>query len=173
MKTSQILKSMKVVSWVIFIAICIKAGAILISFIVSLFVNQKATKDLYLGLDLSGIHSFSPGHYVAFVVFMLFLLAIQAFIFFLIIKLFSRFDEQIPFSRSISDLISKISYVCLLAGFIALIGTAISKWLVNQSVTINFDWSAEEFLFMAGVVFIISLFYKRGVEIQTENELTI
>ena len=173
MKTSQILKSMKVVSWIIFIGICIKAGAILISFIVSLFVSQEATKDLYLGLDLSSIYSYSPSHYVAFVVFMLLLLAVQAFIFFLVIKLFSKFDEQIPFSQSVSDLISQISYISLSAGFIALIGTGISKWLDNQSVSINFDWSAEEFLFMAGVVFIIGLFYKRGVEIQSENELTI
>ncbi len=173
MKTSQILKSMKVVSWIIFIGICIKAGAILISFIVSLFVNQEATKDLYLGLDLSSIYSFSQGHYVAFVVFMLLLLAVQAFIFFLVIKLFSKFDEQIPFSQSIAYLISKISYVSLSAGLIALIGTGISKWLFKQGVTFNFDWAAEEFMFMAGVVFIVGLFYKRGVEIQSENELTI
>lgn len=173
MKTSQVLKSMKVVSWIIFIGICIKAGAILISFIVSLFVNQEATKDLYLGLDLSSILSFSQSHYIGFVVFMLLLLAIQAFIFFLVIKLFYKFDEQIPFSQSVADLISKISYISLSAGFIALIGTGINKWLSNQGVTVNFDWSAEEFLFMAGVVFIIGLFYQRGVEIQSENELTI
>lgn len=173
MKTNQILKSMRVVSWIIFIGICIKAGVILISFIVSLFVNQEASKDLYLGLDLSSIYSFSVGHYVGFVFFMLFLSALQAFIFFLVIKLFSKFDEQIPFSQSVSDLISKISYVCLFAGFIALIGTGLSKWLENEDISIIYNWSAEEFLFMAGVVFVIGLFYKRGVEIQSENELTI
>ena len=86
MKTSQILKSMKIVSWIIFIGICIKAGAILISFMVSLFINQEAAKDLYLGLDLSGIHSFSQAYYLAFVVFMLLLLVVQAFIFFLVLK---------------------------------------------------------------------------------------
>lgn len=173
MKTSQILKSMKIVSWIIFIGICIKAGAILISFIVSLFINQEAAKDLYLGLNLSGIHSFSQAYYLAFVVIMLLLLVVQAFIFFLVLKLFSKFDEQIPFSQSIAKLISNIGYVSLVAGCIALIGTGISKWLTNQNVSINFDWSADEFLFMAGVVFIIGLFYKRGVEIQSENELTI
>ena len=78
--------------------------------------------------------------------------------------------QQIPFSQSIAKLISNIGYVSLVAGCIALIGTGISKWLTNQNVSINFDWSADEFLFMAGVVFIIGLFYKRGVEIQSENE---
>ena len=173
MKTSQILKAMKIVSWIIFIGICIKVGAILISFIVSLFVNQEATKDLYLGLDLSSIYSFSPSLYVIFVFFMLFLLAVQAFIFFLVIKLFSKFDERNPFSQATSILISKIGYSSLFAGFVALAGTAINKWLINQGVSVSFDWSAEEFLFMSGVIFIIGLFFKRGVEIQSENELTI
>lgn len=164
---------MEVVSWIIFIGICIKASAILISFIVSLFVNQEATKDLYLGLDLSSIYGFSQGLYVTFVAFILLLLAVQAFIFFLVIKLFSKFDDRNPFSQATSILISKIGYSSLFAGFVALAGTAINKWLINRSVSVSFDWSAEEFLFMSGVIFIIGLFFKRGVEIQSENELTI
>ena len=173
MKTSQILKSMKIISWIIFIGICIKTGAVLISFIVSLFVNQDAGKDLYFGLDLSNLYEYSPDLYVVFVVLLLILLTVQAFIFYLVIKLFSRFNEQDPFSQPVSELISKISYASLLAGFIALMGTGISKWLETQSVTINFEWSAVVFLFMAGVLFIVGLFYKRGIEIQSENELTI
>ncbi|KAA3636576.1 MAG: DUF2975 domain-containing protein [Bacteroidetes bacterium] len=93
--------------------------------------------------------------------------------FFIVIKLISRFDEKFPFSQPISDLISKIGHVSLFTGFVALIGTGFSKWLKSQSVSFNFDWSADEFLLMAGVIFIIGLIYKRGVEIQSENELTI
>jgi hypothetical protein len=33
--------------------------------------------------------------------------------------------------------------------------------------------NAGEFLFMAGLVFIISPIFKRGVELQSENELTV
>lgn len=173
MKTDQILKSMKVVSWIIFIGISIKAGAIVISFLISLFADQVAARDLYWGLDLSNIHSYSPAFYVAFVSLIVLLLALQAYIFFLVIKLFSRFDEQHPFSGSVSDLISKIGHVSFLAGIVAMIGAGFSKWLKNEGVLFTYDWSAEEFLFMAGVIFIISLFYKRGVEIQSENDLTI
>ena len=57
MKTSQILKLMKVVSWIIFIGLCIKIGTVLISFFVSLVLNPEASRDLYLGLDLSSIYS--------------------------------------------------------------------------------------------------------------------
>lgn len=173
MKTSQLLKSMKVVSWIIFIGICIKAGAILISFLISLFIDPEVAKDLYMGLDLLSVQHFSHTYYVAFVVLMLLLLVVQAFIFFWVIKLFAKFNEQTPFSLVLSDLISKISYATLIAGGLALIGTALSKWLVKQGIAVNYDWSAQEFIFMGAVVFIFGLFYKRGIEIQSENELTI
>ena len=53
-------------------------------------------------------------------------------------------------------------------------GAGFSKWLITQQrIVVNFDWSAQEFLLMAGVIFIIGLFYKRGIELQAENDLTI
>ncbi|WP_157717419.1 DUF2975 domain-containing protein [Christiangramia echinicola] len=173
MKTNKILSTMKVVSWAIFIGLCIKAGAIIISSFVSLFVNQEANKDLYLGLNLSTLYEFGVGHYVTLLAFMILLLILQAYIFFLVTKLFSKFNEHSPFNQELSNLIIKISYFSLFTGLIALIGTGYSKWLGNKDILIPFDWGAEEFLFMAGVIFIVALFYKRGIEIQSENELTV
>ncbi|NJW53643.1 DUF2975 domain-containing protein [Salinimicrobium oceani] len=173
MKTNKILSTMKVVSWVIFIGICIKAGAMVISSFVSLFVNQGATKDLYLGLNLSTLYEFGVGHYVMLLALIISLLVLQAYIFFLVIKLFTKFDEHSPFNKELSKLILKISYFSLFTGLIASIGTGYSKWLGIKNILIPFDWGAEEFLFMAGVIFIVALFYKRGIEIQLENELTV
>ena len=164
---------MKVVSWVIFIGICIKAGAILISSSVSLFVNQEATKDLYMGLDLSSLYEYGVGNYVALLGLLILLLVLQAYIFFLVIKLFSKFNELSPFNQELSQLIVKISYFSLFTGLVAAIGTGYSKWLGKREILIPYDWGAEEFLFMSGVIFIVALFYKRGVEIQSENELTV
>ncbi|MAN58260.1 MAG: hypothetical protein CMC08_00310 [Flavobacteriaceae bacterium] len=173
MKTNKILSTMKVVSWIIFIGLCIKAGAIIISSFVSLFVNQEATKDLYLGLDFSSLYEFGVGYYVVLLAFMISLLALQAYIFFLVIKLFSKFSEHSPFNQEVSKLIIKISYFSLFTGLIASIGTGFSKWLGKRNILVSFDWGAEEFLFMSGVIFIVAMFYKRGIEIQSENELTV
>lgn len=173
MKTSQILQFMKVVSWVIFIGTCIRAGAMLISFIISAVNNNDASNNLYLGLDLSEVLDYSFSTYLIFVVTAILLTMVKAYIFFWVIKLFSKFDEANPFSASVSVVITKISYYALVAGVFALVGTGLSKWLAKQGVVAPFEWSAREFLFMAGVVFVIGLFYKRGIEIQAENELTI
>ncbi len=40
-------------------------------------------------------------------------------------------------------------------------------------IKFELDCGSSEFLFMAGIIFIIALIFKRGVEIQSENELTI
>ncbi|MBN2635649.1 MAG: DUF2975 domain-containing protein [Prolixibacteraceae bacterium] len=37
----------------------------------------------------------------------------------------------------------------------------------------NDSWNTGPFLFMAGLVFVISQIFKRGVEIQSENDLTV
>lgn len=173
MKTSQVLGIMKIVSWVIFIGICIKTGAIIISSTVSLFVNPEATKVLYSGLDLSDLYNFSTVHYLVFVSLAVILFALQAYIFLLVTKLFTQFDEHRPFSQNISLLINRISYFSLSTGLIALIGTGYSKWLSIQNIPLQFNWGAQEFLFMAAVIFVVALFFKRGIEIQAENDLTI
>ena len=67
MKTKQVLGVMKIMSWIIFIGLCIKAGAFIISFGVSLFVNNEAAKDLYLGLDLSGLYNTNSWYYILMV----------------------------------------------------------------------------------------------------------
>lgn len=173
MKTKQLLKSMKVVSWVIFIGICIKAGAILIAYGVSLFIEPQAAKDIYQGLNLSALYDFNAMYYHSFLLILLALLMVQAYLFFLVIRLFSNFNEQYPFSHAASKLIGDIANVSLLVGIVALFGSALCKWFTKRGVEFYYDWSAKEFLLMAAVVFTISLFFKRGVEIQSENELTI
>ncbi|GLU53977.1 hypothetical protein Dfri01_34380 [Dyadobacter frigoris] len=45
--------------------------------------------------------------------------------------------------------------------------------LFKRTGIISEAWAAEEFIFMAGLVFIISRVFKRGVEIQSENDLTV
>ncbi len=43
-QTSSILKTMNVILWIIFIGLCIKTGALLFSFFVSLFINAEGAK---------------------------------------------------------------------------------------------------------------------------------
>lgn len=173
MKTTNVIKVAKVLSWILFIGFCIKAGAILYTFLLSLLKTPQASENLYAGLDLSAILDAGSLYYSAFVVLLLVVTLMQAYIFFQVLKLFRNFNEAKPFSKEISGLISNISYVCLGAGLLAGIGARYSQWLLGKGITVTYTWTAQELLFMAGVLLVIGLLFKRGIEIQTENELTI
>ncbi|WP_271765615.1 DUF2975 domain-containing protein [Aquimarina algiphila] len=173
MKTKQVLSAMKIISWVIFIGLCIKLGAILISGIISLFVNKEASQNLYLGLDLSNLYDFSVRYYIMLLSLIVSIIALKAYMFYLVIKFFLKIDFDKPFTSTIAKLTSNISYISLWAGLLAYFANRYSKWLLKKGAVFEFDWGSSEFLFMAGIIFIIAFIFKRGVEIQSENELTV
>jgi hypothetical protein len=53
------------------------------------------------------------------------------------------------------------------------VGNGQTRWLSKQAGLSLQDWNGAEFLFVAGLVFIVSQIFKRGVEMQSENELTV
>lgn len=174
MKTKQILEIMKIVSWIIFIGLCIKAGALIISSFVSLFINQDAAKDLYLGLDLLEIYNYGKSYYISTLSFIITIGVLKAYLFYWVIKITSKISLEYPFSEAIANLITKISYISLSIGLVALLANNYSKWLLNKGIiSFRLNWSSQEFIFMAGILFIIALIFKRGIELQNENDLTI
>ncbi|MFN8354208.1 MAG: DUF2975 domain-containing protein [Spirosomataceae bacterium] len=171
--TKQIFAIMHVISWVVFVGLCIKAGAILISYSVSMFVNEAGAKDLYMGLDLHSLYDSSKGYYTAVVSLIIVLLCLKAYVFYLLILIFRKLNLVHPFSREVVTLISKISYVILSAGVLAMLAEGYNKWLFHRGIGSMYEWGSSELLFMGGIVFTIALIFQRGVEIQSENELTI
>ncbi|MCD2258007.1 DUF2975 domain-containing protein [Psychroserpens luteolus] len=173
MKTKQIFKTMNIVSWIVFIGFCIKAGAIAIVAMMSFSGNTNATKDLYMGIDLSNIYAFSSTHFICAVLVLVFMASLKAYIFYLLIHVFKHMDFNHPFNDVVMALIFKISYVALGVGVLGIIGKAYTTWLASKVVFTQLDIEASAYIFMAGVVFIIASLYRRAIDIQSENELTI
>ncbi|GAA4376603.1 DUF2975 domain-containing protein [Hymenobacter koreensis] len=172
-QSTFVLNLMHGVFWVVFIGLCIQTGAILISFFVSLFINPSGAQDLYMGLDLSELSSFSVEHYAGVVSFTVYLLAMKAYMAYLVIQIFRKIDFATPFSPAVALLITKISQAALQAGVVALIAGSYCKWLTKSGVAVPVGWSGGEFLFLAGIIFIIAQVFKRGTDIQSEHELTV
>jgi large-conductance mechanosensitive channel len=170
--TSQLLSIMKIIFWIVFIGLLIQAGALLTTYTMSLF-NPEVSKDLYLGLDLSALQEWSTYQYTNHISFLVGFLLIKAYIAFLVIKIFSKMDLRNPFTEAVSVQLSKISYVAVTAGLLAYIAQGHTKWLVKSGMDLSENWGSGAFLFLAGIIFIIAQIFKRGIELQTENELTI
>lgn len=171
--TKQILTFVHVLTWIVFVGLCIKAGAILTSYLVSVFVNAAGASDLYMGLSFEPLFKYDKWYYSAMVSIVIALLCLKAYAFYLLIKVFGKLNIVHPFSTEIGSLITNISHVTLTAGILALVAESTSKWLLKKGVSVAYDWGSSEMLFMAGIVFTIALIFQRGVEIQSENELTI
>ena len=164
---------MKVISWIVFIGLCIKTGALVIAFFKSLFINSDAAKDLPMDINLSGLYHFNTMHYIVIVLLILLFLLFKTFIFYLVIKVFSRVNLNRPFSFNVADIVTKISYVSFGTGLVGVGANIYTELLVKKGAYVPLNWEYSEFLFMAGIIFILAQLFKRGIEIQSENELTI
>lgn len=173
MKTDQILGFMKLVSWIIFIGLCIETGAILISTLICLFVNPEAATNVYLGSDLSGLYRTNQSYFLNIMSLTIALSAIKAYLFYLVVRIFSKINLDNPFSETTAALIARISHIALGLGLISILAQSYAKWLMHRGIQVEQFWGSSEFLFMAGIIFIIAQVFKRGIEIQSENDLTI
>jgi hypothetical protein len=171
-RTEQILKVMHVVAWIVVIGLVAEAGAILISYSVSYF-NSEGAKNLYMGLNLYKLRELNFWYYTQYVSFLIALPLMKAFMVFLVTKTLSKVNLQNPFTMEVAHILKRISYVLVEIWVVSIISSSHSKWLLNVTGEQLLAKPEGSFLFVAGLVFIISQIFKRGVELQSENELTV
>lgn len=186
--TRLLLSTMHIITWIVFIGLYIKAGAIIISFIVSLAVNPEGAENLYINLDLSMLLSFNIWHYTLLVLCIILISAFKAYLFYVLIRIFKKINLIHPFSKEVSFLIRRMSIVALIIALFSIVGYNYSFWITENVVTIFnapsffnngvkslFDLFSghSEFLFLAGIIFVTSLIFKRGIEYQDELDETV
>lgn len=168
-KTDTVLTIMTVLSYITLFGLIVEAGAILISFGV-----RVAHNDVPKSFDNEfGLHENSFIHYTLSVSFKAAIILLEAYIASLVIKVLNKIKLENPFTIEISQRLEKISYYILAAWIIALLNNAQTHWLMKRFGGIEDTSISTEFIFMAGVVFVIAQIFKKGVEIQSENELTV
>lgn len=172
-----ILKVLKVVTWAGFIGICIKAGSIIFSFWVSMYLNTIAAKNLYMGLDLSQLKDQSASEYSILVCCIILIMVLQAYMFFVLLQIFKHINLVSPFHEIIRKLILRLSLLSFGIGLLSKLTVGFSLRYMSQGLTfphlsehIN---SGDTFIFFAGILFFISILFAKGIELQTENDLTI
>lgn len=178
--TQQILKVMQVLSWIIFIGLCIEAGGIIFGTLYTFFINPDNTKRFWEGGDLSALYNYDKGQYLVIVVFMVIVAVLKALLFYLIVKLFVHKQLNIaePFSPALKNFLRGIAYVSLGIGLFSHSGCEYADWLASKQVVMpNAQLlhlaGADVWLFMAVILFVVAQIVKRGVELQRENSLTI
>ena len=171
-KTERILTIMHIIAWVGFVGFAIEAGAILTSFTVSFF-SPEGSKNLYMGMNLYSLKQESMADYILSVLFMAASLCIQCWMCYLLIKALMTVNLADPFTVKMARRIEKISYALFAVAIIAIMNKEHADWLGQKTVVPEANVNVVAYFFMAGLVFVIAQIFKRGVELQTENDLTV
>lgn len=169
-KTHYILLGLKIITWIAFIGFSIEAGSKIFTFVYSFF-NEKVSHNLYLGLDLSSIQSSSSWQYVSIMSLIITIPLLKANIWFQVLKFTLDYSHENPFVLKSIYKLENIAY--LFFGLFAI--TVISAKYFENFPNLRLPIVAEKgvYLLVAGIIYIISQVFKRGVELREENDLTI
>jgi hypothetical protein len=177
--TPQILRILYVLSWILFVGICIEAGGFIFNAFFTLVLNPIGAKHFWQEIDLSALYAYDRGHFFAETLAISIVAVLRACLFYLIIKLLhDKLNMAQPFSTEVGRFISKMAYITLLIGLFSWWGAKYSEWLIKQGVKMpGIQYlrlaGADVWLFMSVTLYIIAQIFKRGTEIQSENDLTV
>lgn len=165
-----------IVAWLIFVGLSIEAGGLIVNFFFSLY-NPEFVQNLYQKLDLSEMYKDSKMVFFGIYSFILTISILKAFLFYIVIRLMHKMELSKPFSNFVARQISQISYYTLSIGLLSYIASRIVKNLMHHGFVpdnLNQFWAdSQAFILMGAVIYIIATIFKKGVDIQNENDLTV
>lgn len=167
---------LKIVAWIIFVGLCIEAGALLFNFIFSIF-KPEFVENLYQKLDLTDLQSSNIWAFYGMYSFILFIALLKAILFYLVILLVTKIDLEKPFNQLVAKQITRISYYTFSIGLISYIARQTAKNLQHHGYDIdklNQFWAdSQAYILMAAVIYVIAIIFTKGVAYQDELEETV
>ena len=171
-----VFKGLHIVAWIIFVGLGIEAGALIVNFIFSIY-KPESVQNLYQKLDLSNMYNHGKWAFFSMYSFILVVSLLKAYLFYIVVILMHKIDLSNPFSSSVSVQITKISYFTFSIGILSYTARQTAKNLQHHGYAIdnlNGFWAdSQAFILMAAVIYVIATIFKKGVEIQNENDLTV
>ncbi|UAY56290.1 DUF2975 domain-containing protein [Arachidicoccus terrestris] len=175
-RDNLLFKALLVVAWLIFTGLCIQTGGLVVNFIFSICRPDYLPR-LYQKLDLTDMYRHGRWAFFGMYTFILFISFLKAYLFYIVIRLMHKFDLSKPFNHFVATQITKISACAFSIGIISYIGHQSASNLQHHGYitdTLNPFWAdSHAFILMSAIVYIIAVIFKRGIDIQTENDLTI
>lgn len=178
--TKHVLSVLHVLAWIIFIGLCLQAGIIIVSSILKFIVSPEHHDKLWQEVDFTSLYDFNKSHFITHIIVISIVLILKATLFYMIVKMFNdkKLSLSHPFSHYMNRYIYKMAFISFLIALFAGGGVNFSEWLTKQGVTMpNIQEQQiagpDVWLFMSVVLFVLAQIFKRGIEIQSENELTV
>lgn len=165
-----------IVAWIIFVGLSIEAGGLIVNFFFSIY-KPGFVQNLYQKLDLTEMYKDSKMVFFGIYGFILTISILKAVLFYIVIRLMHKMDLSKPFNNFVAKQISQISYFTLAIGLFSYIARQLTKNIMHYGFVtdgLNQFWAdSQAFVLMGAVIYIIATIFKKGVEIQNENDLTV
>ncbi len=165
-----------VVAWIIFVGLSIEAGGLIVNFVFSVF-KPSFVGNLYQKLDLTQMYQQNQWAFFGIYSFVIFIAVMKAALFYMVIQLLLKLDLSRPFSSFVAEKILQISYSTFSIGIFSHIAREVAKNLTHHGYKIDtldkFWVDSQAYIIMSAVIYIIAVIFKRGIDIQNENDLTV
>lgn len=174
--TRHILKALNVLAWIIFIGLCYEAGVWLFNPLVTMYYSES-------NVQYPGIHQLyhaDKGQYFTEIFLIVIPGVLKAILFYLIVKLLheEKLNMNQPFTEPTRRFLQLAAYISAGIGIFAQWAVRYTHWLETQgaklpSIETLSIAGGDVWLFMAVILFVVAQIFKRGIELQAENDLTI
>ena len=181
-RTDFLFKLLNLLAWLIFIGLCIESGGLMVNAFISLFINPAAAFKFWGGMNLYQLHQFNQSYFVIIIALLIIASILKTVLFYLIVNLFhkKKLNFSSPFNKTLGKYIFNFSYLAFTIGLVTYWGNKFSLWLSvvsNGAITLSnqnvkFEGS-DVWLFMGVILIIFGLIFKQGIELQSENDLTV
>ncbi len=171
-----VFKGLLVIAWIIFVGLSIEAGAIIVNFIFSIFKPEFVGK-FYQKLDLSAMYRQNQMSFYTIYAFIIVIVVLKAYLFYLVVEMMHKLDLNKPFNNLVSKQITQISYLTFSIGLLSYVAQETVGRILRKSYEVgnlNQFWTdSRAFILMAAIIYVISVIFSRGIELQNENDLTV
>jgi hypothetical protein len=174
-RTEKILVVLKILAFMGAVKYSIDCGAQLTHFVAS-FINTDWAKRTYeVNLDIFNIREKSISYYSFAMSLTIAVSALKATIWYVVFALLTKLKLRTPFSMEVEKKLESIAFLSLGVWIVGSIFWTIYAYYLTQDTGIQLPAynNGDEYFFMAGIVYIISQIFKRGIEIEEENQLTV
>ncbi|MBD3583683.1 DUF2975 domain-containing protein [Flavobacterium selenitireducens] len=176
MENRKILRFLHVLAWIFFIGMCVEAGSFLFNMIYTLAFQPLAADYL----PLTDLLRFGKTYFALMLSLMTVAAVLKTLALYRIVMIFTenKLDLRTPFNVEFGRFVFSLSYLTLAIGIVSVIGAKTARWIADQNVFLP-DLGilrlagADVWLFMGATLYVIGLIFHRGVEMQSESELTI
>ncbi|MBV9962704.1 MAG: DUF2975 domain-containing protein [Parafilimonas sp.] len=153
----------------------ILCGSQLLTLIAS-FINADWAKHTYQAdLNIFNIREHNTAYYVCAMCLMIAVSALKAIIWYVVFALLLKLKLQTPFSMEVEKRLEKIAFLLLGVWLFSSFFWKIYVYYLLRDTGIQLPTEniGDEYFFMAGIIYIVSQIFKRGIELQEENQLTV